>query len=299
MIRGLKDENNEYLQQTFLVKQVSQRGRSVFSKTTFKKGDYVIEYKGTCKEYDEHEFRAFHATYEKNGELSYCLEFSVEGKKYLIDATREFEFGIARLINHAKNPNLKLFRPLVVENGKNPRIAIYAATNISVGEELFWDYFSSLNPAKCLLSSNNAELDEIKWIYSRRLKTGKITYKLPKRRISERSGVCVICYKYLKKLSNHLITTHGVSEKGQRQKMILEGRSLKIGDALDAIKPDVKRRRKLTCHICSRDYFQLSTHLARVHKLSPELRRYHVESSKKNVTLKETNVRKNIIDKIS
>lgn len=81
--------------------------------------------------------------------------------------------------------------------------------------------------------------------------------------------------------------------------MILEGRSLKIGDALDAIKPDVKRRRKLTCHICSRDYFQLSTHLARVHKLSPELRRYHVESSKKNVTLKETNVRKNIIDKIS
>lgn len=30
MIRGLKDENNEYLQQTFLVKQVSQRGRSVF-----------------------------------------------------------------------------------------------------------------------------------------------------------------------------------------------------------------------------------------------------------------------------
>lgn len=78
-----------------------------------------------------------------------------------------------------------------------------------------------------------------------------------------------------------MITTHGVSEKGQRQKMILEGRSLKIGDALDAIKPDVKRRRKLTCHICSRDYFQLSTHLARVHKLSPELRRYHVESSKK------------------
>lgn len=146
----------------------------------------MIEYKGTCKEYDEHEFRALHATYEKNGELSYCLEFSVEGKKYLIDATREFEFGIARLINHAKNPNLKLFRPLVVENGKNPRIAIYAATNISVGEELFWDYFSSLNPAKCLLSSNNAELDEIKWIYSRRLKTGKITYKLPKRRISER-----------------------------------------------------------------------------------------------------------------
>lgn len=54
MIRGLKDENNEYLQQTFLVKQVSQRGRSVFSKKkTFKKGDYVIEYKGTCKEYDE------------------------------------------------------------------------------------------------------------------------------------------------------------------------------------------------------------------------------------------------------
>lgn len=37
MIRGLKDENNEYLQQTFLVKQVSQRGRSVFSKKTFKK----------------------------------------------------------------------------------------------------------------------------------------------------------------------------------------------------------------------------------------------------------------------
>lgn len=180
----------------------------------FKKGDYVIEYKGICKEYDEYEFCVFYVIYEKNGEFLYCFEFSVEGKKYFIDVIREFEFGIVWLINYVKNLNFKLFWFLVVENGKNFWIVIYVVINIFVGEELFWDYFLFLNLVKCLFSFNNVELDEIKWIYLWWLKIGKIIFKFLKCRIFERSGVCVICYKYLKKFLNYLIIIYGVSEKG-------------------------------------------------------------------------------------
>ena len=143
MLQGLRNENKEYLNQSFLIKKMPGRGRSVFTTRTFKKGNFVMEYKGTCKKYYDNEYTVLQDVYQSNSELSYCLEFTFQGQKYFIDATREFGFGVARLINHARNPNVKLFRPMQVEPGKLPRIAMFAATNIAEGEELFWDYFSS------------------------------------------------------------------------------------------------------------------------------------------------------------
>lgn len=81
--------------------------------------------------------------YKSNGELSYCLEFGFQRKKYFIDATREYQYGFARVVNHSRNPNLKLFKPLKVETEKMPMIAL--ATDIHIGAELFYDYFSPVN----------------------------------------------------------------------------------------------------------------------------------------------------------
>lgn len=290
MLKGLQSENKEYLINSFFVKKVSGRGRSVFTKMFFKKGDYVIEYKGICKEYDKNEFLGLHDLYESNGELSYCLEFGFQGKKYFIDATREYEYGIARLINHARNPNLKLFKPLKVETEEMPRIALYAATDIHIGDELFWDYFSSVNPVKCMLDAAKTQLEKIKWIYSRRTKSGKITCQIPNSRPSNRGGICVVCFKNIKKLSNHLINVHTIRDQKERLQMIKNGRTLKQNKStFDTPKSS---RRALNCHLCSRNYLQLSTHLKRVHKMSSKARTNFVEKSRKKALMNESNLRK-------
>ena len=202
----------------------ANRGRLLLRKP----GDFVMEYKGTCKKYYNNEYTVLQDVYQSNSELSYCLEFIFQGQKYFIDATREFDFGVARLIKHARNQNVKLFRPMQVEPGKLPRIAMFAATNIAKGEELFWDYFSSYNPTKCLLNTGDASAKGMKWIYSRRTKLGEIKYQIPKRKSYERNGVCVICYKHPKKLSNHLINTYKVNSKEKRLQLIKEGRKLSL-----------------------------------------------------------------------
>lgn len=49
MLKGLKKENLEYLKTNFVVRKMKKRGRSVFATKAFKKGDYIMEYKGLCK----------------------------------------------------------------------------------------------------------------------------------------------------------------------------------------------------------------------------------------------------------
>ena len=143
-----------------------------------------------------------------------------------------------------------------VETGKLPRIAMFAANNIAKGEELFWDYFSSYNPTKCLLNTGDTSAKGMKWIYSRRTKLREIKYQIPKRKSSERNGVCVICYKHPKKLSNHLINTHKINSNEKRLQLIKEGISIK--EKRDTGTSQSKSfsknwRRSLTCKLCNRD----------------------------------------------
>ncbi|XP_052103267.1 uncharacterized protein LOC127736722 [Mytilus californianus] len=270
MLAGLNMEDKEFINSNFYVKKVRKRGRSVFAKRAFKKGDYVMEYKGICKMYTEKEFLSTQMMYESNEELSYCLEFTFQNQKYYIDATREYDYGIARLINHARNPNIKLFRPVLVETDKLPRIAMYAATNISAGEELFWDYFSSLNPVKCLLDQTNSTVtSEMQWIFSKRTKSGGIICP-SKKRIPHRSGLCTICYEFKKKLSNHLINVHSVKSVITRRKMIKDGRK---HSKLASTFCKTPKKKSLWCPFCHRDYKQLSTHLSRIHSASADMKK--------------------------
>jgi SET domain-containing protein len=177
MILGMMSADEHSIKSNFLVKEVKDRGRSVFARKQFKKGDFVIEYKGVCTKFDQGDYLKNAQLYHKNQELSYCLEFWYNGERYCIDATRDYEHNISRLINHVRNPNLKLFlsfrfRPLVISREENPRIAMFAAKDIDEGEELFWNYFSTFDPARCMLDKTNTS--EIRWTYSYLTKSGNI-----------------------------------------------------------------------------------------------------------------------------
>ena len=80
--------------------------------------------------------------YAANDEVCCVMHvLTPDGQHYVIDATREFTYGRARLINHARNPNLKPYSPIRLDNHVY-RVAFYASELIEPGDELFWDYFS-------------------------------------------------------------------------------------------------------------------------------------------------------------
>lgn len=268
MIHGLKQQSEPASLNDFKVKRVIGRGRSVFANKNFQKGDFVMEYKGTCTKFNSNEYQEKAKVYDSNGELSYCLEFWYEGKKYCIDATREYDNNISRLVNHVRNPNLKLFRPVTLEPNGNPRIAMFAAENISTGDELFWNYFSSFNPVKCMLDKNCSR-NIPRWIFSYRNKSGQVFIKPPKVSKYKRDGTCFVCLKYCKRLSNHLITVHKIKDKSQRLEMIRKGKTMKSQTENKQIKKSVKPRRPLMkCTVCFKDVRFLSTHLKRIHNKS-------------------------------
>ena len=106
----------------------------MFFKTTSLQGEFT--------EYDEEEFTRKEANYASNDEACCVMHvLASDGHHYVIDATREFKYGRARLINHVRNPNLKPYQPMRVNNDVY-RVGFYATELIEPGDELFWDYFS-------------------------------------------------------------------------------------------------------------------------------------------------------------
>jgi SET domain-containing protein len=98
-----------------------------------KKGEEIIEYKGTLMTHDEAD-----DMYGDGGETGHTFLFTLNDD-YIIDANRKG--NIARWINHSCNPNCEAF---VEENEKGnsrkDRVIIEAKRNIKPGEELTYDY---------------------------------------------------------------------------------------------------------------------------------------------------------------
>ena len=137
VIDGL-NRNLEKLNNSLEIKHTGKdRGRGVFAIKPIMKTQYICEYKTTAV-LDKKKNEELQKEYEMNDEASCTIEAKVKGKKMFFDATRHMDqFG--RYINHvAKGCNVQPHPPLFVR-GKW-RIGFYATTNISPGEELFWDY---------------------------------------------------------------------------------------------------------------------------------------------------------------
>lgn len=112
------------------------KGRGVFSKDQYEKGDFVVEYAGDLITVQEAKKREL--DYEKDPTKgSYMLYFSKDSKTYCIDATSE-SGRLGRLINHSrKKPNLK---PRVHLLYNRPYVILIANCTIKKGEELLFDY---------------------------------------------------------------------------------------------------------------------------------------------------------------
>ena len=121
-----------------LVRQRGVAARGVFATAAILKNDWLCEYKGLV--YPQKEMNGKVEEYDKNKEGCYIVtsEHPVGGESRMCwDATRHFN-QIGRYINHALQPNAILTSPYFVRG--RWRIGFTALREISVGDEVVWDY---------------------------------------------------------------------------------------------------------------------------------------------------------------
>jgi uncharacterized protein len=108
-------------------------GNGVFAVAPIKKGEEIIEYKGTLMTHAQAD-----KMYGDGGETGHTFLFTLNDD-YIIDANRKG--NTARWINHSCNPNCEAFVE-ESESGdpRKDRVIIEAKRNIKPGEELTYDY---------------------------------------------------------------------------------------------------------------------------------------------------------------
>ncbi len=113
-------------------------GNGVFAVAPIKKGEEVIEYKGTLMTHAEAD-----VLYGDGGETGHTFLFTLNDE-YLIDANRKG--NTARWINHSCDPNCQaLIEESANGDPRKDRVLIEAIRNIKPGEELTYDYGITLD----------------------------------------------------------------------------------------------------------------------------------------------------------
>uniref|UniRef100_A0A9J8AB14 SET domain-containing protein n=1 Tax=Cyprinus carpio carpio TaxID=630221 RepID=A0A9J8AB14_CYPCA len=112
----------------------SFKGRGVFAKARFRKGDFVVEYRGELINSKESQRRR--RTYHNRCAV-FMFDFYWREKTWCVDAARE-DGSLGRLVNDDhKHPNCKMKR--VITEGK-PHLCLFALKDINEGEEITYDY---------------------------------------------------------------------------------------------------------------------------------------------------------------
>ncbi|XP_051263463.1 uncharacterized protein LOC127367551 isoform X29 [Dicentrarchus labrax] len=112
----------------------SFKGRGVFAKAHFHKGDFVVEYRGELINSEESQRRR--RTYHVKCTV-FMFDFHWQERTWCIDAARE-DGSLGRLVNDDNNhPNCKMKK--VISEGK-PHLCLFALRDINVGEEITYDY---------------------------------------------------------------------------------------------------------------------------------------------------------------
>ena len=118
------------------VKDTENKGKGIFTKGPFKRGDFVVEYCGDLLTREEAKIREH--LYRKDESMgSYMYYFDWRNQKMCVDATND-NGRLGRIINHSKtSPNLK---SEVFTHKDKPHIVFFAKSNIEQGQELLFDY---------------------------------------------------------------------------------------------------------------------------------------------------------------
>lgn len=118
------------------VVDLGEKGRGVVATKHFYRGDFVVEYAGDLIDLSTAKQRE--KKYSENPQFGcYMYYFVHKNRNYCIDATAE-SGRLGRLINHSKtagNCHTKL-----TEIKNRPYLMLMASRDISVGEELLYDY---------------------------------------------------------------------------------------------------------------------------------------------------------------
>jgi histone-lysine N-methyltransferase SETD8 len=146
---SLLKQQNQLLQKAIIsrksdglcVRMFKTKGRGVVAKRAFKKGDFVIEYRGKLIPIPAAKRRE--EKYDSEGhDKGYMYYFQHQDRGWCVDATAESRH-MGRLINHSLDSNLN---PQIVEVHGLPHIALIANQDISPGSEFVYDY-SERRPA--------------------------------------------------------------------------------------------------------------------------------------------------------
>ena len=115
------------------------KGRGVFANEFIPKKTFVCEYKTTQVYRSHRQKQRLEEEYKINKEPCKVVEVHLDDGVVYFDGTRRTnQFGA--YINHSRMaPNIKLFYPPIAIRGKL-RIAFISIKDISIGEELLWDY---------------------------------------------------------------------------------------------------------------------------------------------------------------
>ncbi|KAE8295333.1 N-lysine methyltransferase KMT5A [Larimichthys crocea] len=112
----------------------SFKGRGVFAKAHFSKGDFVVEYRGQLINHEESVRRR--KTYHRACTV-FMFDFQWKEKTWCIDATQE-DGSFGRLVNDDhKRPNCKMKR--IITEAK-PHLCLFALRDIQTGEEITYNY---------------------------------------------------------------------------------------------------------------------------------------------------------------
>lgn len=136
----------------------NNRGWGVKSLSLIKQGSYVTKYSGEVITRSEADQRAI--THGSKSTYLFDLDYNTEKNNsiYSIDATL---FGnVSHFINHSCDANLDIYAVWIDCLDTNiPTLAMFASRDISVGEEITFNYMTSVNNnsrrIKCKCQSNN------------------------------------------------------------------------------------------------------------------------------------------------
>ena len=122
----------------YIARRSPIHGNGVFATAPIKKGEEIVQYKGTLMTHAEAD-----AMYGDGGETGHTFLFTLNDE-YLIDANRNG--NTARWINHSCAPNC---RAVIEEhpggNRRKDRVLIEAIRAIKPGDELTYDYGITLD----------------------------------------------------------------------------------------------------------------------------------------------------------
>lgn len=135
----------------------NNRGWGVKTLTSIKQGTFVCKYSGEIITRPEADERA--ETHGSKSTYMFDLDYNTEKNNSLYSVDATYYGNVSHFINHSCDANLAIYAVWIDCLDLNlPTLALFASRNIAVGEEITFNYMTSVNSKKrikCKCQSEN------------------------------------------------------------------------------------------------------------------------------------------------